>query len=153
MATKENKSKPNKNKDESRVMAILKKEYAFENWLLAILSPVFILYGVYIITDQFGANVIGLGTSGIGFIDWFFNTDLKRIIVGVFMILVGALVLVYLAIPFVKPSLAEMKKVNWPTSHELFKNVGRVFAFLVVLMLFFVLLDVVLNPLFDLIYG
>lgn len=153
MANKENNNKPNKYKDESRVMAILKKEYAFENWVLGILSPVFILYGVYIITNQFGANVIGLGTSGIGFIDWFFNTDLKRIIVGVFMIVVGALVLIYLAIPFVKPSLIEMKKVNWPTSHKLFESVGKVFTFLFILIVFFVLLDLVLNPLFELIYG
>ena len=150
---KNNLNKPNKNKDESRVMAILKKEYAFENWILGILSPVFILYGVYIITDQFGARPIGLGTSGIAFIDFFFNTDLKRISVGVFMILVGALVIAYLAIPFVKPSLIEMKKVNWPTPHKLFQSVGRVFSFLLALIIFFVVLDLILNPLFSLIYG
>lgn len=153
MANKEKSNKPNKNKDESRVMAILKKEYKFENWVLGLLSPVFILYGVYIITNQFGANVIGLGTSGIGFIDWFFNTDFKRIFVGVFMIVVGVLVLIYLAIPFVKPSMIEMKKVNWPTSHQLFHSVGRVFSFLFILMAFFVILDLILNPLFELIYG
>lgn len=153
MAKKDNSNKPNKYKDESRVMSILKTEYRFENWVLGILSPVFILYGVYIITNQFGARVIGLGTSGIGWIDWFFNTDLKRIIVGVFMILVGAGVLVYLAIPFVKPSLVEMKKVNWPTPKNLFESVGRVFTFLLVLMVFFVVLDLVLNPLLQLIYG
>lgn len=41
----------------SRVMEILRKEYAFENWLLAILSPVLILYGVYIVTGKFGSLI------------------------------------------------------------------------------------------------
>lgn len=147
--------KPKKNKDESRVMSILKKEYKFENWLLAILSPVLILYGVYIMTGQFGnVNLEAiLGQSGIGVIDFFFNTTLKRMLTGGFLILVGALVIVYLAIPFVKPSLSEMKKVNWPSGKKLAESAGRVFSFLLFLMLVFVVYDLVLNPLFTLIYG
>jgi len=146
---------PKKNKDENRVMEILKKEYKFENWLLAILSPVLILYGVYIISGQFGTTNLEaiLGNSGIGFIDFFFNTDLKRILTGTFLILVGGLVIIYLAIPFAKPSLAEMKKVSWPSTKKLFESAGRVFIFLLFLMLVFVVYDLVLNPLFTLIYG
>ncbi len=66
----------------SRVMEILKKEYAFENWLLAILSPVLILYGVYIVMGKFGSVDLTsiLGNSEIGIIDFFFETDLKRIL-------------------------------------------------------------------------
>jgi preprotein translocase SecE subunit len=157
MANKANNSKPKKKQDESRVMSILKKEYKFENWLLAILSPVLILYGVYIISGNFGnVSLIsdrGLGNSGIGIIDFFFNTDIKRILTGSFLILVGGLVIIYLAIPFVKPSVSEMKKVNWPSGKKLAESTGRVFTFLVFLMLVFVLYDLVLNPLFDLIYG
>ena len=69
-------------KTESKVMSILKKEYKFENWLLAILSPVLILYGVYILVGKFGTINLAtiLGTSGIGVIDFFFNTSLKRIL-------------------------------------------------------------------------
>ena len=155
MANNQSKIKPNKNKDESRVMSILKKEYRFENWLLAILSPVLILYGVYIISGSFGSVDLKavLGNSGIGVIDFFFNTDLKRILTGTFLIVVGGLVIIYLAIPFVKPSLSEMKKVNWPTGKKLAESAGRVFVFLLFLMLVFVLYDFALNPLFKLIYG
>jgi len=144
-----------KEKDQGRVMSILKKEYQFENWMLAILSPILILYGVYIISGRFGAVDLTavLGKSGIGFIDFFFNTSLKRILTGGFLIVVGALVIIYLAIPFVKPSLSEMKKVNWPTSKKLAESAGRVFAFLLFLMLVFVVYDLALNPLFKLIYG
>jgi len=155
MANNVKKKKPNKNNDESRVMNILKKEYKFENWLLAILSPVLILYGVYIISGSFGSTDLTsvLGESGFGVIDFFFNTDLKRILTGTFLILVGGLVIIYLAIPFVKPSLAEMKKVNWPTGKKLAESAGRVFIFLLFLMLVFVVYDFALNPLFKLIYG
>ncbi len=147
-------SKPTKvNKDESRVMSILKKEYAFENWLLAILSPVLILYGVYIVMGRFGQTNLAaiLGGSGIAFIDFFFLTTLRRVLTGSFLILIGTLVLVYLLIPYLRPSVAELKKVTWPTSKALATNSARVFAFLVFLALVFVLYGAVFNPIFRLI--
>ncbi|MDD3129950.1 MAG: preprotein translocase subunit SecE [Candidatus Izemoplasmatales bacterium] len=144
-------------KNESKVMAILKKEYKFENWLLAVLSPVLILYGVYIVIGKFGSAsptlAESLGNSGIGIIDFFFNTPLKRILTGVFLILIGTLVLVYLMIPYIKPSITEMKKVNWPSGKDLATNSGRVFSFLLFLMLIFFLYGLILDPLFKSIYG
>lgn len=150
--------KPNKLKEfrsESKVMEILKKEYKFENWLLAILSPVLILYGVYILLGKFGTVDLAaiLGTSGIGVIDFFFNTTLKRIFTGAFLVIIGVLVLIYLLIPYVRPSVAEMKKVSWPTGKTLALNSSRVFTFLIFLMLVFYLYSAILNPLFKLIYG
>jgi preprotein translocase SecE subunit len=142
-------------KSESKVMEILKKEYRFENWLLAILSPVLILYGVYILLGKFGTIDLAaiLGTSGYGFIDFFFNTTLKRVLTGVFLVLIGTMVLIYLLIPYIKPSLNEMKKVTWPTGKTLALNSSRVFTFLIFLMLVFYLYSAVLNPLFKWIYG
>lgn len=155
---KEKKQKPTNlktPKSESKVMEILKKEYKFENWLLAILSPVLILYGVYILLGKFGTVNLAsiLGTSGIGVIDFFFNTTLKRILTGSFLVIIGVLVLVYLLIPYIKPSVAEMKKVTWPTGKVLATNSGRVFSFLIFLMLMFYLFSAVLDPLFKLVYG
>jgi preprotein translocase SecE subunit len=144
-------------KSESKVMSILKKEYKFENWLLAILSPVLILYGVYILIGKFGAATPTLaeilGNSGIGIIDFFFNTTLKRILTGSFLVLIGVLVLVYLFIPYIKPSISEMKKVNWPSGKDLATNSGRVFSFLLFLMFVFFLYGLAFDPLFKLIYG
>jgi len=140
----------------SRVMEILKKEYAFENWLLAILSPILILYGVYIIIGKFGTAVDLteiLGSSGYGFIDFFFETDLKRILTGVFLILVGTLVIIFLAIPVVRPSIAEMKKVSWPTGRELGGDTVRVFGFLLFLILMFTLYGFAFDPLFKWLYN
>lgn len=139
----------------SRVMEILRKEYAFENWLLAILSPVLILYGVYIVSGKFGSvNLTAiLGNSDIGIIDFFFETDLKRILTGSFLILVGSLVIIYLAIPVLRPSIAEMKKVSWPTGKELATDSSRVFGFLIFLILVFMLYGFALDPLFKWIYS
>ncbi len=138
----------------SRVMEILKKEYAFENWLLAILAPVLMLYGIYIIIGAFGSVdlTVILGSSGIGFIDFFFETDLKRILTGTFLIVVGTLVIVYLAIPVLRPSIAEMKKVSWPTGKDLGLSTIRVFTFLLFLILVFTLYGFALDPLFSWLY-
>lgn len=148
--------KPVQTPDEkhSRIMEILKKEYAFENWLLAILSPVLILYGVYIILGKFGSTDLttALGSSGYAFIDFFFETDLKRILTGTFLILVGTLVIVFLAIPIVRPSITEMKKSSWPSGKELAGDSGRVFAFLLFLIFVFTLYGFALDPLFKWIY-
>ena len=141
--------------EESRVMAILKKEYAFENWLLAILAPVIILYGVYIVLGKFGTLDLAsaLGNSGIGIIDFFFLTKLRRILTGVFLILIGTLVLIYLLIPYLQPSFIEMKKVTWPDAKTLASSSTRVFLFLIILAIFFVLLSFAYDPLFNWLYS
>lgn len=161
MAKKEIKNKVNKptntkqkkqvNKDESRVMSILKKEYAFENWLLAILSPILIIYGVYIVSGWFGDLDLTsvLGQSGVGIVDFFFLSTGRRLATGIFLIVIGLLVLVYLLIPYIRPSFIEMKKVSWPTLGTLASNSGKVFTFLIFLSLVFVLYSLVLNPLVD----
>lgn len=140
---------------ESRVMSILKKEYAFENWLLAILSPILVLYGVYIDLGKFGSVNLTtiLGNSGIGFIDFFFQTDWSRIVVGSVLILIGLLVIIYLLIPIIKPSIDEMKKVSWPTVRQLGRDTGRVFIFLVFLMVLFTIYGYALDPLFNWLYS
>ena len=119
--------KPQKDaQKQSRIMEILKKEYKFENWLLAILSPVLLLYGVYIVLGRFGYATPQLkdilGSSGFAFIDFFFNTTLKRVLTGSFLILIGVLVIVYLALPIMRPSFAELKKVSWPSKNELINH-------------------------------
>lgn len=161
MAKKSNKVvKPSKPKDknlksESKIMEILKKEYTFENWVLAILSPILILYGVYIVSGKFGTvDLAGiLGGSGVGFIDFFFLTTLRRILTGSFLILIGFLVLVYLLIPYVRPSFSELKKVTWPTSKTLASNSARVFTFLIFLAVIFTLLGFAFAPIFEWLYS
>ncbi|MGD9910389.1 MAG: preprotein translocase subunit SecE [Candidatus Izemoplasmatales bacterium] len=139
----------------SRVMEILKKEYTVENWLLAILSPILLLYGVYIAKGSFGSVDLTaiLGNSGVGFIDFFFQTDTARIIVGIVLIVIGALVILYLVYPILLPSIHEMKKVSWPSMRQLGGDTSKVFAFLLFLMLVFTLYGYALEPLFKWLYS
>ncbi|XFA98234.1 preprotein translocase subunit SecE [Candidatus Izemoplasma sp. B36] len=157
MAKKPNKVvKPTKTNEkklqsESKIMEILKKEYTFENWLLAILSPILILYGVYIVMGRFGD--LPLDFAEEGFIGFFLGTTLARILTGSFLILIGALVLVYLLIPYVRPSVVELKKVTWPTSKTLATNTAKVFIFLIFLAVFFTLVGFAFGPLFEWLYS
>ena len=139
----------------SRVLEILKKEYTVENWLLALLSPVLILYGIYITIGKFGSVDLTaiLGNSGIGFIDFFFQTDLARTIVGIVLIVIGLLVIIYLLMPILKPSFNELKKVTWPTAKQLGTDTSRVFAFFIFLMVLFTLYGFALDPLFKWLYS
>jgi preprotein translocase SecE subunit len=152
---KPSKIKKSTPESESRIMTILKKEYAFENWLLAVLSPILVLWGVYLIIGKFGSFNLAenLGSSGFGFIDFFFLTALRRILTGSFLILIGTLVLVYLLIPYFRPSIAELKKVTWPSAKTLAENTARVFVFLIFLALVFTLLGFAFNPLFSWLYS
>jgi len=144
------KSKMEMEEIHSRVMDILKKEYKFENWLLGILSPILILYGVYIVMGTFGSfDLAGaLGDSEIPFFAFFFDTTLKRVLTGSFLILIGTLVIIYLVIPFLRPSFVEMKKVSWPSIKTLARNTARVFLFLIFLSVVFALFGFALDPLF-----
>ncbi len=157
MAKKPNKVvKPTKTSEkklqsESKIMEILKKEYTFENWLLAILSPILILYGVYIVMGKFGT--VPLDFSEEGFIGFFLGSNLARILTGSFLILIGALVLVYLLIPYVRPSVVELKKVTWPTTKTLATNTAKVFIFLIFLAVFFTLIGFGFGPLFEWLYS
>lgn len=137
----------------SRVMEILKKEYKFENILLIILAPILVLYGVYIVLGKFGSVDLTkiLGQSEYDFINWFFQTTLARILTGSFLILIGALVIVFLMWPLVRPSINEMKKVTFPTAKRLGLDSIRVFVFLLFLMALFILYGLALDPLFKLI--
>jgi len=139
----------------SKTMEFLRTEYAVENWLLAILAPILLLYGVYIAKGSFGTVDLTavLGNSGVGFIDFFFQTDTARIIVGVVLIVIGALVIIYLLYPIVLPSIHEMKRVSWASMKQLGGDTTKVFAFLLFLMLVFTVYGYALEPLFKWLYS
>lgn len=139
---------------QSRVWETLKKEYTFENWLLAVLAPILLLYGVYIVMGKFGTVPFSnLGSTGVSIIDFFFNSTLKRVLTGSFLILIGLLVIIYLFIPYVKPSISEMKKVSWPTTKILAENTAKVFTFLLFLTAVFLIYGFALDPLFKWLYS
>jgi preprotein translocase subunit SecE len=129
----------------SKVLEILKKEYPFERVLLGVLGALVIILGVYLIEEE---------VLEIRLTDWWiFNTATKRLIFSIVVITVGAVSFLMAIWPFFVPSFAEMKKVSWPDKSTILNHSARVFGFILILGLFFVLVDWPLRELFQWIAG
>ncbi|AIO18063.1 Protein translocase subunit SecE [Candidatus Izimaplasma bacterium HR1] len=129
----------------NRVLEILRTEYPFERILLGVLGAFVIVLGVYLLEGS--VLEIRLTTW------WIFNTALKRTIFSIFIILVGTIAFFMAVWPFFVPSIAEMRKVSWPNKKTIFNHSARVFGFIIIISLFFVLIDFGLSPFFDWING
>ncbi len=128
-------SKPN------RVIEILKKEYPFERILLGVLGALVIILGVYLIEG----DVLQIRLTNW----WIFNTDTKQLIFSIIVIVVGVVSFFMAIWPFFVPSFGEMKKVTWPNRKTILNHTARVFGFIILLSLFFLLLDWPLRKLFQ----
>jgi len=136
MAKKElQEQKPNK------VLEILRTEYPFERILLGVLGVMVLVLGVYLIEGEF--LTIRLTTW------WIFDSAAKRLAFSIFIVVVGAIALIMAIWPFFVPSFAEMRKVSWPKRKTRLNHVARVFGFIIFVAVFFVLIDLGLNPFFS----
>lgn len=136
-------SKPEKKKT-NWVAKIFTKEYKFESVLLLVLAVIAMVLGFMVIS---GDLVINPKVYFIG--------EYPMVFAWVLFIL-GVLSLLLSVYPFFKPSFAELKRVNWPTAGKLFKNLAIVFAYILILSIFFVAADALFNQvvkLFQLISG
>jgi preprotein translocase subunit SecE len=129
----------------NKVIEILKKEYPFERILLGVLGALVIILGVYLVEGE----VLQIRLTSW----WIFNTALKRTIFAILIILIGTVSFFMAIWPFFVPSFAEMRKVTWPNRSTILNHSARVFGFIIILSLFFVLIDFGLIPLFDWLTG
>ena len=113
-----------KEKKESKIMEILRTEYSFENWILAILAPFIALIGVYILDG----SVVTISKTDW----WIFNAEWKIKVIAWFLVVIGISVIAYLLIPHFKPSYVEMKKVSWLGVKKTVNHCLRVFGFVIV---------------------
>lgn len=125
----------------NKVLEILKTEYPFEKILLGVLGIIVIILGVYLIEG----TVLVIQYTSL----WIFNSELKITIFSIFVITIGALAFVLSVWPFFVPSIAEMKKVSWPTKSIIINHSARVFGFIFIVAFFFVIIDFGLRPLFS----
>ena len=129
----------------SKVLEILQKEYPFERILLGVLGALVIILGVYLIEEE---------VLEIRLTDWWiFNTATKRLIFSITVIVIGTVSFFMAIWPFFVPSFAEMKKVTWPNRSTVLNHSARVFGFIIILALFFVLIDWPLRYVFEWIAG
>ncbi len=125
---------------ENKILTILKTEYKFERVLLGVLGVLVLVLGIYLVEG----DVLEIRFTEL----WIFNTDTKILIFSIIVIVVGAVALLMAIWSFFVPSLVEMKKVTWPSRSTILNHSARVFGFILILSLFFVLIDFGLRPLF-----
>ncbi len=124
----------------NKVIEILKKEYPFEKILLGVLGIIVLVLGVYLVEG----TVLEIKYTDL----WIFNSPLKITIFSIFVIIIGAVSFLLSVWPFFVPSISEMKKVSWPNKETIINLSIRVFGFIILIGLFFVIIDFGLRPLF-----
>lgn len=134
MAKNIQENKPNK------VLEILRKEYPFERIILGVMGLLVLVLGVYLVQG----DIIEIKLTSF----WLFNSALKRTLFAVFVIVIGAISVLMAIWPFFVPSFVEMKKVTWPNRKTILNHSARVFGFIIVLSLFFVIADQPLKAFF-----
>jgi preprotein translocase subunit SecE len=112
-----------------KLREILSTEYKWETYLIGILSFVAIALALLMLTDVLTVKsdtpIIG---SNPRLFEW--------LILGL-----GVIGLILFAIPFFRPAVPEIKKLSFPTWRVFLANTVRVFIFLLVVILLFLLYE------------
>ncbi len=128
----------------SKVMEILKKEYPFEGLLLGVLGIAVLVLGVYI----FEGEVLAIQLTHW----WIFATSFRIGVFSVLVMLIGLTAILVSLAPFFVPGLKEMRRVTWPNRSLMSNQTARVFGFIILLSLMFILYDFIYQPIFEFLY-
>lgn len=121
----------------SRVLEILSKEYKYENIVLMFLAVFAIVLGALILNGTLTIGKVFLIGSYPKVFAWL-------------LVALGTISLLLVVWPFYKPSLLEFKRISFLKKKEFFQNVLQVFIFVVILSAVFLLYDLVIKALIDL---
>ena len=113
----------------SKIKEILTTEYKWETYLLGVLSLVAIALGLLIFTGVLQVNEQTPVIGGFGTLFAWIVT------------VVGAVGFILFAIPLFKPAMPEFKKLTFPTFRVFVANATRVFIFIIVIALVFLLYE------------
>lgn len=131
-------SEKNTEKKQNGILAIFTKEYKYEGLFLLFLSLIAIVLGTMVLLNP---GMINEAVFLIG--------DYPKAFAWVLIIL-GLLSFILAVWPFFKPSISEIRRVTWPSKGTLFQNTATVFAFILIIALFFMLVDFGMRYLLDL---
>lgn len=123
----------------NRVVEFVLKEHKYENLILALLSIFAIELGVLLLSKTY------LTIPAEAFLIGRYSTQFSWI-----LIVLGAISLILSVSSFFIPSLAEIKHIHGLKKAQFFWNVVKVFAFSLVLALFFTLCDWVIESIIKL---
>jgi preprotein translocase SecE subunit len=124
----------------SGALAIFTKEYKYEGLILLFLSIVAIVLGAMVLIGESSTGSGGLTINK----DVFLIGDYPKAFAWILIIL-GVMSMVLAIWPFLKPSISELKRVSWASKGTLFQNTATVFAFILIMALFFLLSDFLLG--------
>lgn len=119
----------------SRIRTILSTEYKWETYLIGVLSAVALAIGLLMAT---GVLTIKESVPIIGAVPKLF----QWLIIGL-----AILGLVLFAISFFRPALPEISKLEFPTWRVFVANTTRVFIFIIILTLLFLLYEAFITAL------
>jgi len=133
------KEKPDKK--QNKLLEILGKEYKWENYLLLVVALIALALASMILLGELVPNV-----------DFPIIGSYPNLFAWVLMgVSVFGLLLVL--IPFLKPVYPEFTKITWATKKEFIENSIRVFVFIIILAVFFLLSDILIRAVVDVIRG
>lgn len=113
----------------NRVVQYIKEEHKWENYAFVVISAITLLLGVLILTDILTVResfpVIGEFADTFAWV----------------LVIISTLGLIFALYPFFKPAWPELKKVTWLKPRAFLNNSLRVFAFITIFALLFLLYD------------
>ncbi len=133
-------AKEKEQKKDTGILAIFTKEYKYEGLLLLFLSLVAILLGTMVLIGENSSTGLPITINK----DVFLIGDYPKVFAWILIIL-GGMSLILAVWPFLRPSVGELKRVSWAKRGDLIRDTATVFAFIVVLALFFLFSDFVLK--------
>lgn len=133
------------NKKSNGILSIFTKEYKYEGIILLFLSLVALVLGTMVLI---GIN--SEGSSGLVINENVFLIGDYPAAFAWILVVLGAVSLLLAIVPFFKPSISEMKRISWSTRATLLKNTAIVFAFILIMAIFFILSDWIFSYVVDL---
>lgn len=118
-----------KREGKSRILEYLSTEHKWENYLFLVISIVTLLLGTLILT---GALVVK---------DTFPVIGKQPNVFAWVLVIISSIGVLYACYPFFKPAFPEFKKISWLPGRKFLGNSLRVFIFLTIFALLFLLYD------------
>ncbi|HEY8395198.1 MAG TPA: preprotein translocase subunit SecE [Bacilli bacterium] len=129
-----------KEKKTTGALAVFTKEYKYEGLILLFLSIIAIVLGAMVLIGESTSGASGLTINK----NVFLIGDYPKAFAWILIIL-GVMSLILAVWPYFKPSLSEVKRVSWPSKGTMIHDTATVFAFVLILALFFLLSDYLLG--------
>ncbi len=119
----------------SRLKQALEADSKVLNVLILILSMALIILGVFLLngTLEIKSTVPVIGSFPTAF--------------SIIILVIGCVSLVYGMFPFAKAAFPELKRITWPTGKLFLMNTLKVFSFLIIFTLLYLMYDVLVSEL------